>query len=343
VRAVFRPDGRELAAVIDGGEDQMLVRWNLTTGKIEHEFPIPSEMFDLRMQILAAFLGIRNTSLEYRGDNFLLLDNSYLIDLDKRAVVWRYELDGAFVSGSPDQKTWFCTRREQSYNSPVYLTTYETPSTNVLRKAEAVKLENQLVLCPGMSVKLVVDLTGVNLQGQEATVLKALQESLENRGIMVHPSAPLTLSVLTGQQATGNEIGVSTGTRFGFGYSPFFRQSEPQQVISQQKLVCRFAITDASGKVRWFRDRSVQMRNYGFVNQGNAEEQLRKEMHDSFTNLLANTTTGSAGMPTYIFANLGEIVGGESQLVFKGEQPVVRKNDPNRDPNSVTPAPSVAP
>ena len=342
VRAAFSQDGRELSAIIDGGEDKMLVRWNLTNGKIEHEFPLPGDLFDVAKQTGASFFGQPN-SLEYRGNKYALLDNTFLIDLERRAVIWRYELNGTFVSGSPDEKTWFCTRRDRSFNSAVYLTTHETPSASVLRKAEAVQLENQLVLYPGMSVRLLVDLTGVNMQNMEATVRTALQESLENRGIVVSDAAPLTLSVLTGERATGDTIGVSSGPQFGFGYSPFFRSSEPQQTISKQQLVCRFALSDASGKVRWFRDRSVTMRSGGFVQQGNAEEQLRKEMHAGFTTMLASTSGGSAGMPTYVFASLNEILGGESQLVFNGEAPLVRQGNPDRNSADIAPATDIVP
>ena len=341
IRATFRPDGQELAAIIDGGEDKMLVRWNLNTGKIEQEFPIPGEMVTGLRRLLAIIFG-DSSDLEYRGNNHLLLDNTFLLDLRQRAVVWRYELDGAYISGSPDDKTWFCTRRERSYTSPIFLTTHETPSAAVVKNSEGISLESQLVLYPGMSVRLIVDLTGVNMQHAEASVTKALRESLENRGIIVSDSASMTLSVLTGERSTGDVIGVSSASRYG--YSPFFRRSsEPDQVLSKQQLVCRFALTDGTGRVRWFRDRTVTMRSSGFVEAGNAEEQLRKEMYNGFTNVLASTASGSSGLPTYFFSGLSEMIGGESQLIFGGERPIVRMDSHNTDSSGAGATPSVAP
>jgi hypothetical protein len=216
-------------------------------------------------------------------------------------------------------------------------------SKYVTEKCAGISLESQLILYPGMSVRLIVDLTGVNMQHAEAAVTKALTESLENRGLIVSDSASMTLSILTGERATGSAIGVGSASRYG--YSPFFRRAaQPDQILSQQQLVCRFALTDGTGRVRWFRDRTVTMRSSGFVAAaGSAEDQLRKEMYSGFTTVLASTATGASGLPTYFFSSLSEMIGGESQLVFGGERPIVHLESRNSDSSGAGATSSVAP
>ena len=318
VRAAFRDDGRELAAIMDSGQDRILVRWNLTTGKIDQEFPIPPDAVPSHV---FSFHGAR-VGIEYRGDDFLMLDDRYLIDLKKRCIVWSYQLPwGTFVNGSADHKTWYCIRKtKDSFSGPVFLTTHETPSAEALRRSTNVKLENSLILYPGKKVKLYVDLTGVGMGHMNSTAEKSIKECLIQRGFIVDPTAPLTFSVMAGQTSTGSLIGVHAGGGSRFGHSPFGREPQTtQEIIAQQALVCRLAVSDAS-EVLWSKDVTVAMRTSGNINSSNVSAELTKEMYDSFQLALENGTVGTIGVPTYLFRPLDRILGGESALVFGGER-----------------------
>lgn len=322
LRAAIRSDGRELVAIINAGEDRMLVRWNLLTGKIDQEFPIPSELI---FGFVHRTFG-EDISLEYRGQDHLLLDRKYLIDLKKRLVIWRYSADYGtrFVAGSPDSKTWYCMRKPNSnYGSPLFLTSIETPSPAVLRKSSGASLEKNLLLYPGRSVRLHVDLSALSLNHLQPTVEKAVKESLEARGILVDASAPLMLSIVVGAGSTGDVIGVvsSDGSRF-----PRYRGNERlEQVLDKKVMTCRIALSDASG-LRWKQDNSVVMRSWGSVGD-NAQAELEKEMHDQFMSMLESGRAATSGVPTYIFFPLEETLPGESKLIFGGETSVT-KNAP---------------
>lgn len=338
LRAAFRPDGREMTAVIDAGMDRMVVRWNLASGKIEHEFPLPS---DLISSYVSAF-NRENQSLEYRGPTHLLLDRSYLIDLQKRMIVWKYSMDvfnTTFVSGAADARTWYCMHKGNAFSGPMFLTSCETPSDNVIRKSASANLEKSLLLYPGKSVKLHVDLSAVNLQTLHPTVEKAVTQALDARGIKVDAASPILFSLVAGQRSTGEQIGVSSARSnnpFGHGFDPFGRgrfggfgggsSERPEQILDQQEMICRLALSDASG-VRWKRDPRVAMRDYGTVEVGNAQGQLQDEMYRGFMNMLSSDVVATSGMPTYVFYPLEESLPGESKFIFGGET-AVQKNLP---------------
>jgi WD40 repeat protein len=69
--AAFSPDGRELAAALEGS----IVRWDLKTGQVVAEAPSPSPNV---------------ASLQYGEDRHVLLDGKVLFDLEAGRVVWSY-------------------------------------------------------------------------------------------------------------------------------------------------------------------------------------------------------------------------------------------------------------
>ena len=321
VRGGFRPDGGELAAVIDAGPDKMLVRWNLADGKIIQETPIPGETVGWHAPFHFAHNGAR-AGLEYRGDKFVLLDDQFLINLDKRSVGWRYHLhNGYFAANAPDQNTWYGIRKNNASDESIFLTYMPTPSQSVSNKCSLVSLEQQLVLYPGMSVRLHIDLNGVGMGELTPSVAKAVQQSLEARGFIVDPGAPLVFSMVAAQRSTGESVGVyEDSSPFGF-HSPFWGpRGNPTETVDIQEMVCRMSVSNASGKVLWFQDRASRMRSWGSVNrEGSASQQLREEMVNGFKGLLASSGAATEAVPRYIFANLDTILAGESTLGFRTE------------------------
>jgi WD40 repeat protein len=318
--AAFRADGGELCAVMDAGNDKIVVRWNLSTGQVEQEFPISGD----------AFRGSGNEqaserNLVYRGNDHVLIANEYLLDLTKRAIVWRYAgISDNVVMGNSDARSWHCLARGGDEEGAVTLVSRDMPSQRVAASAATVQLDDQLLLFPGGAVKLDIDLSGVGLQTHHAAAQKAIEESLEQRGIGVQPSGvPMTLRA--GEQATGAKLGVSKSTNpFGAPALPRFNQT-PDQVIDQKVLHSHFTILDSSGRPAWTQTISVPMRSWGSIKEGNAQAILRQEMYDSFTSMLSAKRV-SLGIPTFIFKPLTQIVAGESEFYAGGERdPKVRE------------------
>jgi len=305
-RAAFRPDGSQLAAVIVSGNDRALATWDAQTGKLQSEFPLPPD-------VLRSTYHSGGSSLEWRGGRHLMLDHQYLIDLENRAVVWRYHLQhgNIYAARGPDHRTWFCTTRERSFSGPKFLIAVDTPSVGARQKTEFTTLEEQLVLGPGMSVRLNVQLGGDLRQKAEQAVTDALQA----QGIKVDPAAKLQFVVTTRQGTTGTQIGVTKSR------SPFGRfHGRPETTFAQQQISCQMAIKDAAGKDLWSYERKVAMRSYGMVKTENAQSELNQEMRQSFDGMMSSGSFIRDGLPTYIFGDLSEILAGASTLTFRGEE-----------------------
>ena len=75
-------------------------------------------------------------------------------------------------------------------------------------------------------------------------------------------------------------------------------RGNPSETVDIQEMACRMAVSNASGKVLWFQDRSSRMRSWGSVNrEGSASQQLRDEMVSGFKGLLASSGAGTEAVP----------------------------------------------
>jgi hypothetical protein len=320
LRAAFRPDGQELTALVDAGPDKMLVRWNLATGNKTEEFPVPPAAVGYYLPFHHGLNGMRQ-GLEYRGPGYLMLDDHFLIDLARKAVVWRYHLPlGMYAANSPDHMTWYCIRRQAAGDNSLFLASRETPSPEVKNKTAGVALDQQLVLSPGQNIKLHIDLNGVGMSDLAPTVEKSLLQALELRKLAIDSAAPLQFSFVAAERTTGEQIGIyNDSSPFR---SSFFRPSgQPDQVVSQQEMVVRMSVSNSAGKVLWHLDRTQRMRSYGSVKSEDAGQELREEMTKGFQNMLASSGSATESLPRYIFADLGTVLAGESALAFQSESP----------------------
>jgi hypothetical protein len=334
VRGVFRDDGKELAAIIDAGPDKMLARWNLKDGQLVDEMPVPPGAISAYVPFYASRNGTR-LGLEYRGADHMMIDDQYLVDLDKRAVTWKYHVAGFFAVNSPDHRTWYCTQKPNARDKSLFLTAHDTPSGMVKQKAEGVTLAKQLVLQPGMSVRVQVDLGGVGLSDLAPAVERAVIEGLEHRGLKIDPGAALTFSLVAAERSTGQNLYVFNGPHF----NPFRDPSEAKEVVSVQELALRMSVSDGGGKALWHLDRSVRMSG-GLVKQNqSASEQLRENMLRSFRNMLSSSGSTTEAVPRYIFADLPTIIAGESTLGFhqEGPPPEVKLPENQKGPPGVAP------
>ncbi|MCL4204362.1 MAG: hypothetical protein KJ000_17905 [Pirellulaceae bacterium] len=309
-RAAFRPDGLELAALVEGRMDKSLARWDLQSGKLEHEFPLPND-------IVPSTNSRPTGRFDWRGNRYLLLDSKYLIDLPNRAVVWRYHVPMYMLlaADSPDGRNWICSTRDSSSTGPRFLVGRSIPSEAARPRTDSTTLEKQLLLGPGMGVRLDVQLGSVGSLGSvemSRTVRSVVTETLKNRGISVDFEAPLTLLISSQSGTTGAEISVNTSR---------IPRGTPDQIIAQQRLTCLMALRDSSGRELWSRERSVHMRSFGSTYSDNVQAELTNEMHTNFSNMLSTGKFLDDGLPMYVFGKLDEILAGQSQLTFAGEGP----------------------
>ncbi|MCA9120003.1 MAG: hypothetical protein H6822_29600 [Planctomycetaceae bacterium] len=307
LRAAFDSEGESLAAIIETNMDRLLVRWDMNSGKLIQEFPVKSEL----LHALGRGWFGREAGLEWRGDRYLMLDAQYLIDLENEAVVWRYHMPGSYyAAGSPDGRTWLAGRQHGA-GGPWFLKAHETPSLIARGKTVLMNREKQLVLAPGMKVRIHVDLSSVGLQNMASSVTEALADAFATRDIQQDQSSATVFSLVAAKKATGGDIAVTEG-----------RSSRVAETFSAESLAVNLTLYDSTRKPRWRSEKSVQMRTYGTVRSDtDARSQLAKEMYEAFKRMLTTGGLATEGVPTYIFADLEEMLAGESSLTFSGEGP----------------------
>ncbi|HOW70543.1 MAG TPA: hypothetical protein PKY77_08080 [Phycisphaerae bacterium] len=171
----FRPDGRQVAALLSG---EILV-WDFSTGKLVHEVFLPA--------------GLRARNLEWAADGYVILDSMYLFDLKNMVVLWVYgtgEQRGAEkATGSFAGRYWYVTSAARGPGQ--VLTSAVLPHEQAQKAAAGLKMDDLMAVKPGASVSLEVAIgTSQDIQDR---VTKSLTERLKADGIRVAAGQPVKL------------------------------------------------------------------------------------------------------------------------------------------------------
>jgi hypothetical protein len=190
----FSPDGKRLAHL----SSSVLLVWDLTTGKQIDEvwFPRP----------------LAGKSVDWCGGNFVLVDRSQLVDLEKRIVLWKYDLPGNRqpLAGQFGGQFWLVAG---GFNDPFQLFSPTLPGGAVKAKGDQLTADGVLALKPGSQVSLTVNLPAHAADVQKVT--QALTDGLTKQGFTVAAGAPITL------EATIADAGKESVSYRGFGIGRF--------------------------------------------------------------------------------------------------------------------------
>ena len=187
----FSPDGKRLASL---SGSRVLV-WDLSTGKQIHEVWFP--------KVTAG------NALEWCGDNFVFVDGSQLVDLEKRVVLWKYDAAGNRkpLTGQFGGQFWLVAG---GFNEPYQLFSRSLPEAAATAKGAQLTADGVLALKPGSQVSLQVNLPAHAADVQKVT--QALTDGLTKQGLTVAAGAPITL------EATIADAGKETVSYRGFGF-----------------------------------------------------------------------------------------------------------------------------
>jgi SLA1 Homology Domain 1 (SHD1) protein len=190
----FSPDGTRLGHL----NGQKLRVWDVATGKLRQEVWFPKQM--------------SGNALDFLGGPYALVDNGYLVNFDKRIVLWHYEVPAArgqklaTVAGG---KIWVVNESGSHAGQTSYeLLCWSAPDSAARAKDNGIG-GDIYVLKPGARVALNINLPNPD-DVQKAT--KNLTDQLKANGMVVDPSAPLVL------EAAVNDGGTETKkySRFAF-------------------------------------------------------------------------------------------------------------------------------
>ena len=197
----FSPDGQRLACVT-----QRLARaWDLTTGKLIHEMWFPKQM--------------QARALDWAGNERLLVDRSFLVDLPKRIVLWQYELPTPKHEAIATMAGGLYWVLGGGGNRPYQLTSFSLPDSSAENRAQSLTEEDILAIKPGAAVQIKISVPGATPE-EVQQVTKALIQEVRGNGLRLVPDAPITIECSI---ADAGEEKVNY-TRFGFG--PFGAMGE---------------------------------------------------------------------------------------------------------------------
>jgi hypothetical protein len=215
---VFRPDGKQIAAVYFGR-----VRvWDFETGKPVHDVILPP--------------GSSRREVDWVADDYMLLNSQYLLDLPRRVILWEYTSAPGGRSGGAAHagRYWYITA---GLNPRV-----KTLASTILPDAAAKKVaagldpEKLLAVKPGASVSLEVN---IDFPGDaRERVVKALEAKLKANGVRIAEGQPIKLTATT-----------APGESRQMQYHRFGRMGAAETItVNEQKLRIAF---EMDGQPLW--------------------------------------------------------------------------------------------
>ena len=174
---VFSPSGSKLAGCSSAGEVWV---WDLVEGTLENSTNTPNS---------------RAGSIDWAGDEHLILDDQYLIDVRLGVAVWQYKSMSDPLCKLSNEHFWIAS---ESALRPVRL------PHKTMEDMTKIEPDQLLVLKPGVSVALRSDLT---FDEQECNAInEAIEDQLKDMGVSIDQDSDLTLvaSVVAGKKQSAN-------------------------------------------------------------------------------------------------------------------------------------------
>ncbi len=225
--AAFQADGAGLVALIGG---QQVVRWDLASGKVTADFPIP--------MTISPGPGSHHATIESCGSNHVLLDGRILVDLEKRSHIWSY-FGPSVSAGGPDGRHWYVAGFHTQSAAIVPLA---LPEANVNRVVDMVNdPASRPSLRVGMPVSVQLELGGP--PKNNAAFRKALTDSLNAKlranGMTTGQGGSVQFIVHVDEKDTGRKVDYRE-----FGDAHF---SSPRGSLAITNLVCDVQFADGQG------------------------------------------------------------------------------------------------
>jgi hypothetical protein len=220
----LRPDAGEAAVLFVSNKPEarcQLVRWDLASGKV-----VDALAFQAHVAPNAA------AALAYAGDHYFLINNSELLDIKRKEVIWKYSLawGAKVVAQPPDLRTWYAVADVPGHAAS--LVAHSLPEEGATAIIAKLTGGADAVLRPGATITVRAELSGDQAERIRNGLIKNVEASLKRLGVASGDSdAKLTLTVSerdTAQTAQFRSMFPK------FGSSPFARS-----VVRLRELECR--------------------------------------------------------------------------------------------------------
>jgi WD40 repeat protein len=170
----FSPDGRQLASL----SHQRLVVWDLQSGDLYRDIYFPTP--------------VNGNKVDWVGNGFVLLGGEKLIDLERRIVLWQYQLDHGGGQGYGEMGGYFWYVISDHHRQERGLFRAKLPHEEPVKIAATLDADQLLAIKPGIQVSL-----NVAVQGDQQAVEQSLSRQLQALGMTVVPGSPIVLQAST--------------------------------------------------------------------------------------------------------------------------------------------------
>jgi hypothetical protein len=269
--AAFSPDGKELAALFrpaaNTGGSVLVARWDLKTGKVLGQFALPPMPPSLhcsapgkREGVWSAVPAASPAELTWWGKQHLLLNRSWLLDLDRKRLAWRFQQPsrGVIADNPPDERVWFAADR--GLNTPIFLTALPVPAEVDRIAAESANAQAAALVRPGMTVSLKMDWNVDGPPSDAAGFRQKLTEGLtawlQGQGVTVKDGQANVLAVRVAVVDSDKQFAVTDV--FGpLGRPlPGMPRPKPGQTFQGKRLMAQVLYSD--GKSTWQLNREFE-------------------------------------------------------------------------------------
>jgi hypothetical protein len=273
----FSPSGRQLAAWADGS----VRAWSLENGWPISEFSTPQ--------------GIGGLTLRMVADGYGLVDGAYLLDFDRRAVLWYYRGARSHTI-QPDAITaggeYLYIFREDRAQARLVMA--KLPHAQALRAAEAIGAQAEMLLKPGVKVSLRVDLSE-----EQQEITDALTARIKEAGLVLADNQPMVFRASL-------EQGTSTQQEYTD------RRTGHTETVTSTQQICRLVL-EVDGKVAWQRQTIAQPSSMLTMREGQSAQDAANESGRARTSFLMTVR-----LPRYLPKSGDSIWYGSSSLSAHG-------------------------
>lgn len=287
--ASYHPDGKQFGVVMIGGTGTHFVCWDLEKGQVRTEFPIP----------------LSAQSMQWVGQDYLLLDKGMMIDLRNKLAAWKYQLQqGVIAPMSPNESVWYVTRTGVS--GAMSLVSAALPEQEVrdfLEKDEDISPD--YVVRPSSKLSVMINLADpAGYPDFRAKLYRHIIDAYAQHDITVEKNQRVTVEFTMNRAATGE-----TKEFRGIGIG------SPDFSISIEKVVTGITIK-RDGQQVWER-KFTHTNGGGFMvhlpPNRNPQEYLTEQMWKSATGALLGFQP-----PAYVFGPTAKDGLGRSTLGVRG-------------------------
>jgi hypothetical protein len=216
-------DGRRVASL----SSRVLHVWDIATGRLAGEVWFPKQMFA--------------RSLDWCGEDYVLVDRGSLVDIAKRIIVWEYDLP----TGRPDAIATMAGGRywlaSGSGNDGYQLAGFAVPDAAARKLGDSLTAAQVLAVKPGAAVSIKINLPGATA-GEVKKVTDVLIGEAKGAGLVLTPNAPLVIECSIADQGEEKAEYSRFGAPFGgpFGprgpFGPFGNRNAGEEATVNKKL-----------------------------------------------------------------------------------------------------------